>query len=683
MMKGSTMTTARSGFTASYAGLHRGPYPGKVRQRGVVAVWVALASVALITATFLAIDTGRLYYTQRQLQKLANLAAVAGAQVASGCSGPEADGTAGNLSVITTQVETFLRSNGGAGAVAYLTGVNGFPKVEVGRIKLGQAQNTQLFEPLTEGDSRINAVRVNLSQPQPSPFVGFLTGGGTLKASATAMQPLAGTFTVGSTLLSLDNGLLGDTVGSLVCPSGTAGDACRANVIGLDLLSHQSGLVNTSVSLGVLATALGVNVQDLSNPLDATVTLPGALNGLVDNLPVDQVGAGVSQLLQDLAAAAAGNTEEIPLGTLLGTVDTLDGQVPGVNLLDLIMALGAASKADENGGVVPIALPAEVNIPGVITTTAYLRILQPPQSNLPGELDQNTANLLSGAGRPGVARASTSQIQLLVRMQSQAVNSLLAVLNTTLRLIPGLNPEVMSELNLGVDVDVAKSVAYLDGVQCAVGGVNGGSPIAQLSVSPSLANVAVGTFTGTPVAGAEPPALAETGTIDLVKTSLGNLSLGFTSVGVNGSETPIALEPVTEFVSQADIAPRMPLIYDAVGGSGISPVTEIPTNPQTVGSPTSVDLNLGLQITGTLGNLLNTLGLTALVESTLTLVTDVVNEALSPAIDTLLETLGIKLGTGTVRMNAVLIGRPEKVSTCVPGNGGGQGCLVAEPDPQT
>ncbi len=41
------------------------------RQRGAVAIWIAVSLVALISATFLAIDTGQLYYAQKQLEKSA------------------------------------------------------------------------------------------------------------------------------------------------------------------------------------------------------------------------------------------------------------------------------------------------------------------------------------------------------------------------------------------------------------------------------------------------------------------------------------------------------------------------------------------------------------------------------------------------------------------------------------
>ena len=170
------------------------------RQAGAVAIWVGVALVGLLSAAFLAIDTGRLYHAQRDLQRLATLAAVSGAQVASGCAGIGADGSIATLGNVSAAVQSILVANGGQ--LSMLTGINGFPAVELG--KMVPDDGVMVFEPLPVDDPGIGAVRVNLTRPQPTPFIGFLTGGGTLQASATAEQPLVGTFSVGSTLLALN-----------------------------------------------------------------------------------------------------------------------------------------------------------------------------------------------------------------------------------------------------------------------------------------------------------------------------------------------------------------------------------------------------------------------------------------------------------------------------------------------
>ncbi|HKY90196.1 MAG TPA: pilus assembly protein TadG-related protein, partial [Nevskiaceae bacterium] len=57
------------------------------RQRGAVIVYVAFFLGVLLAAAALAIDIGRLYNAQRELQRAANIAALDAASVSGGCYG--------------------------------------------------------------------------------------------------------------------------------------------------------------------------------------------------------------------------------------------------------------------------------------------------------------------------------------------------------------------------------------------------------------------------------------------------------------------------------------------------------------------------------------------------------------------------------------------------------------------
>ncbi|MDB5970994.1 MAG: hypothetical protein JWQ90_3444 [Hydrocarboniphaga sp.] len=649
-------------------------------QRGAVAIWVGVSIVALLTAAFLAIETGRLYYTQRDLQRMANLAAVAGVQFASGCAGPNSNGTLGGLTEVTSLVSNFIVSNGGDST--YLTsGINGYVPVELGTMVT--QNDLRVFKPLVEGDPGITAIRVNLTRPQPTPFTGFLTGGNTLRVSATAEQPLTGSFTVGSTLLSLKGGLLNQVLGGLLCPAGDT--VCQANVISLNVVSYSTGLANTSISLGQLSTAVGVSVKDLSDPLELstkTIVLSDALNGLAGSLS-GTVSSSVTGLLLNLAAASAGNRNEIPLGQVLGAVDDVAGAVPFINALDLIMALGAAAHAGEDGAVMPIELPIELSIPSVATVTAYLRILQPAQS--------------SGVARPGFAKASTSQIRIEVRIKADQLlteltrqlsiiingaGNLLKLLGVTLVL------DVSDSLNIGIDVSVAAATAYLDGVVCP--SINNGMPIAQLSASTSLADVDIGTFSGTPTATYSPPLDRSTTGWDVLTLTVGlrplgtiveTVHLGLTSLGVSDSGVR-PLQDVTMF-ERLDAPAGVPLVYGALGSAAVQPVTPVAANPQTVGAPISITLNLGLSVipsgSGTLGAIGATVaGLLTTAEQLIQPLLDLVNGLVASLVNPVLDALGIQTGTGTVTMYSVQVGRPTKTAVCIPGGAGSTGCQVPE-----
>src|SRR5579859_6902103 len=73
------------------------------RQRGAAAVFAVAAMIAGLAALLLGINVGMLYYAQRDLQRLAALAAAAGVETASGCvitTGTNTAGVPGSLALV-------------------------------------------------------------------------------------------------------------------------------------------------------------------------------------------------------------------------------------------------------------------------------------------------------------------------------------------------------------------------------------------------------------------------------------------------------------------------------------------------------------------------------------------------------------------------------------------------------
>jgi len=639
------------------------------RQAGAVAIWVGVALVGLLSAAFLAIDTGRLYHAQRDLQRLATLAAVSGAQVASGCAGIGADGSIATLSNVSAAIQSILVANGGQ--LSMLTGINGFPAVELG--KMVPDDGVMVFEPLPVDDPGIGAVRVNLTRPQPTPFIGFLTGGGTLQASATAEQPLVGTFSVGSTLLALNtqnSALLNGVLEGLLCPNpGSA--ACDAS-INISALGFQ-GLAGVKVSLGELATAAGVQSKDLSDVLDLSTQTPilsDLLNGLSGALG-DRVSGSTARLLQDLGAAASGNSNPVLLAPLLEGVTTVAGDVPFINLLDLIVALGVAANASEDGSVKPIPLPLSVNVPNVVSSNVFLSIGAPARS---------------ASGHAGVT-ATTAEVTLMTRMSLDILQPLQQVANQLFAARVRLD---MQPVKLGTDIQILPSTVRLDRMQCP--GIGSPSPVAELSASTGLARVRLGTFAGN--ASAAPPLLTTPSPLASVSIDLlggvasakvqFNLARAVdSSVGNAGFvEFP---EPVTEFIKVRN----SPALYQAQGTTQ-SPVNG---NPQTLGSR---DL-----LSSTVASLLDTARITAsgdtclslgnvcvlpiaallnpLASSLLTILEPVLvggGGLIDALVDPLLRALGVEVGQATMQMTAIEVGPSLKVQTCIPGGPGIRGCQV-------
>ncbi|WP_293368478.1 pilus assembly protein TadG-related protein [Nevskia sp.] len=653
------------------------------QQRGAVGVFMIISLLLLVPILALAINIGQLYYAQRDLEKQATLAALSAVQVASGCAN---DGTPGLLAEVTAEVTRIIviNSNGdpATAAATVVTGINGFPGVEIGRIV--STSGLRVFSSLPENDPRITAVRVNLTRPQPTPFLipfNAIFGGGLLYASATAQQAAQGFFNVGSGLLSVDGGLVNGLLGALLCAPGDA--ACQASIASLNVLDSRQGLIDTQVSLGELALALGVTVEDLSDPLTLaalTPVLPDVLGGLATSLG-DGASDSVVALLQGLANAAS-NPNSVPIGQLLGAINGIGGDTPVVNLFDLLIALGQASVADPDG-ITPLPLDLDLDVPGVASVNTFLTVLEPPRL---------------GMGRAGEAEARTSQIRLQVRVEAgtllsglqAAIEGLLSGLLNLLGTLLGLNTSVAilpTALNIGVDINVAGGAARLDQLRCPTSG--SADPVASLSASTATATVAVGSFTG---AAASAPAL-NTGSnsfplarvsidatcvglrrpfgnclgLNLGSTAL-NVGLGLTGVGVGATGfSPLA--PVTEFTPSVPVNPRTPPIFNA---DGVSPNPPVAANPQTIASPTSVDLSLDLTssqtgsglvgiLSGLVANLLT--GITNLLDPLL----DLVNGLATALIDPLLSLLGIQLGSATVTMTSVQTAQPILVSTCLPG----------------
>lgn len=637
---------------AEVAGNNRQAISSLHRQRGAVAVFVALSILALLTAVMLAVEIGRVYSAHRQLQKAATLAALDAARVVSGCT------TGATQTKLNNAMNTSLILNGyPAGTLTSSTAVAGTVQIDV--------NNLQYLQPDSIGNA--NAARVTLESPFPTQIMPLFATGQTMKASATATQQARGSLRVGSGVASLSGGLVNQLLSGLL-----------GGNVSLTAADY-NGLANVNVTAGQLATALGISLTDLSNlaTLNKTVVLNQSLSGLTSALS-GSVSSAVTSTLQSLASQANNNT--LLLNSILGSIGPVGSDVPLVNLGDLVNALALAAQADPNGLKTIEIKNVGLDIPGVAAVKVFAKVLQPPQ--------------LSGLGRAGQTKASTAQIQLLIRIEAGAlitgVTSAVTGLVNAIGALTGLlgitiQTSVLPQLNIGVDVTVAPATAYLNRLDCPKSGVYGGQPVAGLNVATAVANIAVGTFAGN--ASAAP--LLNTSTTGWTLASINidvcplgicagkshnKLTLGLTGVGV--SPTSTNLNDVYQFTSIPTSFKRAPPMYRANGAPGAptvpvaNPVTE---NPQTVGSPTSaaITLNTTNDTTGSsglvgalVGGLLNPVLATVsgLVQQLLGLVNGLATTLINP----LLSALGVQLGTATTTMDFVTVGPPVIVTTAVP-----------------
>lgn len=633
------------------------------RQRGFAAIFAAIAMVAMLSAVALSIDVGRLYTAQRDLQKLANIAALDAVRIASGCS-VEIDGAPGGQSEADAEATASVQRNTSEDVAAGINVV-----AEVGRrVPLAETGELQNFEVLPDASPFRDSVRVQLTRSAPSRLIPGITGDDTsqLVAYSVAAQPAQGMLSIGSNTVELKAGVLNGVLGGLLCPTGDA--ACQAQVLALNVAGN-AGLLRASVTMSQLATALNVTVKDLSDPVfisTQTPVLSDVLNGLAGAVS-GTASTGVSTLLSSLALAAQSNTNGVPLAQLLGPITDIAGDVPFVGLLDLLVGLGQAGKVGESA----IRLDLPVSIPSVTSIHAFLRVIEPPQ--------------LSGMGPAGQARASTAQLRLQLRLQLDLLTTLATAINPLLLGLATIDPD-SATVRLGIDVEVAKAEAVLDSLQCPRRGINNGMPIAGQSVKTTLADIRLGTYAGN--GASAPPIISGPATLVALRVVvLGGLASADVTVGLNnpvitsrGGDTR-TLEPVTSYQPLSNLLSQ---IYVADGSTPDVPTND--NNPQQVvsssvlagafsglfgslssglstsaGGPTQLCVLFVacLPISGLLDPILSTV--TGALGGVLTGVGGVVDGLLDP----LLNALGVQVGSATVTLQAVEMPQPEVVSTAV------------------
>lgn len=607
----------------------RSPAPVRA-QRGFAAVYAAISLIAMLTALGLAIDVGNLYYAQRNLQRLASLAAIDGARVLSGCNGSD---TVPSAADVQDAVTAALGNNGANAQTLYDRGSN----VRVGHPVHDSSDAPWRFEPLPAGDPNLSAVQVNLKAPPPTRYIQMpgATQAGTLQASAAAMQYPVGSFQIGATLLNINSAqsaLLNPLLGGLL-----------GTTLTLPAVSYQ-GLAGAQVSIGAIATAVGLDVNsNLQDLLDTSVTLPGALNVIAK--AVDLTAGGVSttagQLINQLAVLAD-PSRSTTWGSILGVEPVVEGVVtnlPVVDALSLILALGESASQGSS-----LALPINASIPGLLSLNTFLSI---PEGIEPS----------SGVGRAGYADPGTDAQPYTAAYQ---VN---IALGTRMLLdLSALGTGVKA--NLGLDVAVAPGSAALATIQCPV--PSRPTPIATIDAKVAGGRVTIGTYSGS--GGSYPPITGgKLATLTVLGLGLVEIDIK-PPAGIARDVLGVGAESASfDHFSLDTTQTRPPPVYKAALDAD---------NPVSFGSN-----QLLTTTTALVADLLNCSNIAVklgpvdvctvpLVSPVLALLGTIVSGVVGPLVDTilspLLSLLGIQVGVLTVQMNDVGVGNPAVFSRAVP-----------------
>lgn len=409
------------------------------RPRGGMSVTMMLVMLALLAMLGL-VEIGYLFWAKRDAQKVADLAALAGAQRLELCTSDNSDNSAARQSALT--------QNRFAGSL----------QIRCGNWSATR-DTTNRFQATVDAANPRNAVQV-IAQRSVLPFFGQNTSLPTVSVQAVARrsEPTA-VFAVGSQLLrTRGDSLLMSTLrligldvtnATVLSYDGLA----QANVTPSGLLKALNIPVSANLSVADFNRLLAVNKISLAQLVDATATVVGR-----------DTTVGVQlRALSDLVATRLDITKlNIALGSesggggLFAEVISPDGTAGSaleskISVLNLIST--AISIANEGNGIAIGGL----NLLGI---NVQAGVVEPPSI------------AIGGVG----SRAYNAQVRLMADVDSNnlfALGPLLQLLGT--------------RLHLPVHVDVANAMGTLTGIQCG-----GTSPQATIQVDSSVLRACVG-----------------------------------------------------------------------------------------------------------------------------------------------------------------------------------------------
>ncbi|WP_313140497.1 TadG family pilus assembly protein [Stenotrophomonas sp.] len=419
--------------------MRRPPRTLTFHQRGGMSVTMMLVMAGLVTMLGL-VEVGYLLWAKRDAQKVADLAALAGAQRLDLCTSGNSDNTAAR--------QNALQENRFGGQL----------DVRCGNWNANHATADHFIGTVSVENPR-NAVKV-VAQRSVLPFFGAHAQLPTVSAQAVAKRTApSAVFSVGSQLLRTN---------------GNSPLMATLRLVGLDVsnatvLSYD-GLAQVSVTPSGLLKALGIPVEanlsvaDFNRLLSVNkISLAKLVEATAVVLGRDSAAAAQLQALGNLVSTGLDiNQANITLGSqnggggLFAEVIAPDGSIGSaleskINVLDLLNT--GISIANDNNGVQVRGL----NLLGIDVKAG---VIEPPSI------------AIGGVG----ARAYNAQVRLMVDVDSNrvpAVGALLSLLGT--------------RLHLPLHVDVTNAMGTLSSIQCGAT-----PPTATVKVDSSVLRACVG-----------------------------------------------------------------------------------------------------------------------------------------------------------------------------------------------
>ncbi|KRG51934.1 TadG family pilus assembly protein [Stenotrophomonas beteli] len=409
------------------------------RPRGGMSVTMMLVMLAMLAMLGL-IEIGYLFWAKRDAQKVADLAALAGAQRLELCSADNSDNSAARQSAVT--------QNGFAGTL----------QIRCGNWSASRGTGNR-FAATVDASNPRNAVQV-VAERSVLPFFGQNTSLPTVSVEAVARrsEPTA-VFAVGSQLLrTKGDALLLSTLRMVGLDVSNAtvlsyDGLAQANVTPSGLLKALNIPVTANLSVADFNRLLSVNKISLAQLVDATATVVGRdttvglqLRALSD-LVATQLDINKLNIVLGSQSGGGGLFAEVvsPDGTV---GSALESQINVLNLVTTAISIANAGNAVTVQGL---------NLLGI---NVQAGVVEPPSI------------AMGGVG----TRAYNAQVRLMVDVDSNNLFALGPLLNL-----------LGTRLHLPVHVDVANAMGTLTGIQCGAS-----PPKATIQVDSSVLRACVG-----------------------------------------------------------------------------------------------------------------------------------------------------------------------------------------------
>ncbi len=401
-------------------------------RRGYVTVLTAGAMAMLIGAAALGVDMGSMYVAKRQLQGVADAAALgATSNVADPMQGARAAVALGGTA--NTTIASLVRGK-------YTRDPS-------------MAASARFVADPTPDAVGANASKVTLNQDVPLFFGRLIVGRPTMRVTATAMAARTdmAAFSLGTRLAGVSGGLPGALL------SGLAGTSLNLSLMDYNALLSTD--VDALAFAGALRTQLNLDAATFGETLATAVTLPKAVEALAAAAANPTAAAALRSIAVKLPPTTVQLSKLIDLGPLSG-----QREVDPANVFSFDSYSGLREILQLANGQRTVALGTGLAVPGLLSTQVMMASGQ-----------RTTSSPWLGIAKDNAVIVRTAQTRLYIDTQ-----------------IAGPATLGLVSLRLPIFVELASAQASLGRISCAQGV---SSATVGLDVTPSVGNVMVADIT--------------------------------------------------------------------------------------------------------------------------------------------------------------------------------------------